>query len=138
MQHKTNREANRAMVRTTADAPHVVRAQSKYTCYCQVAKLNLLCLRRPIDFCNCLRYIHFSVGVCVGGSDIVENNTVWHSAAVQQRSHFPNPAGVFHQEKERQRKEGKNHWALFREPSGCSDPTGLKRRQRGALSPSDK
>lgn len=31
---KTNSEANRATGQTTAVAPHVVRAQSKYTCYC--------------------------------------------------------------------------------------------------------
>lgn len=73
-----------------------------------------------------------------GNADVVENNRVWPSAPAQQRSHFPNPVGVFRREKEGQRKGGKNHWVLFRKLSGCSDPAGVKGRQRGALSLSDK
>lgn len=73
-----------------------------------------------------------------GNANVVENNGVWPSALAQQRSHFPNPVGVFRREKEGQRKGGKNHWVLFRKLSGCSDPPGLKGRQRGALSLSDK
>lgn len=71
-------------------------------------------------------------------ANVVENNRVWPFAPAQQRSHFANPVGVFRQDKERQRKGGKNHWALFRKQSGCSDPAGVKGRQRVALSLSDK
>lgn len=81
-----------------------------------------------------------SLSVYRGGrnANVVENNRVWPSAPAQQRSHFPNPVGVFHQEKERQRKGGKNHWVLFKKLSGCLDPARLKERQRDALSLSDK
>lgn len=70
-----------------------------------------------------------------GNATVVQSNILWPSAQAQQRSHFPNPVGVVRPEKERQEEGGKNHWVLFRELSGCSDPAGLKGRQRAALSP---
>lgn len=46
---------------------------------------------------------------------------------------------MFHPQKEGERKEGKNRSRLYsEEPSGCSDPAGLKERQKATLSHSDK
>lgn len=71
-----------------------------------------------------------------GNADVLENNRLfWPSAPAQQRSHFPNPVGVFRQEKERQRKRGQESLGLIQKTVWLLGPGRGEREAKGRIVP---
>lgn len=136
---KPSGRPNGARVREQQPPSVWSKVKSKYTCHCKVAKPNLFCLIRPIDFATAYNTF-IPLWAQRGGrtANVAEKNKAWLCPLARLWSHFPSPVGVFRQEKERRRKGGKNHWVAFRKLSGYLDPAGLKGRKRGALSLGDK